>query len=341
MPKRWLHGIAVGIGLAVWQIPSPLAAADFYDGKTVTMLNSSDSGGGFDTYTRLLAKYLRKYIPGNPNVIVEDVVGAGGLKAAELLYGGSPRDGTTIGNLRSSNLVDSILGIRGAEIKPEKFEWLGSMGSDTDLCSFWYTSGIKSFDDLRKKQVIVGASGKGAQNFSFANAINKLLGTKMKIVLGYKGMEDRMMALQSGELQGNCGMYASSVASVHMGLIKAGKLIPVIQSGLTPHPAFPDVPLTQSFATNDADRQLLTALFGQMEIARLFAMPPDVPKARAAILQNAFGEALADPGLLAATGKLGGGQPTLVDPTRVLRIIKRMEDLPAERKAALRNLIDG
>jgi tripartite-type tricarboxylate transporter receptor subunit TctC len=341
MSNRWLHGIAVSIGLAVSQFPSPSVAADFYAGKTITILNSSDTGGGFDTYTRILAQYLPKYIPGNPTVIVQGVVGAGGLRAAELLYGGAPKDGTTIGNLRSSNLVDSILGIRGTQIKPEKFEWLGSMGSDTDLCSFWYTSGVKTFDDLRNKEVIVGASGKGAQNFSFPNAINKLLGTKMKIVLGYKGMEDRMLALQSGELQGNCGMYSSSVASVHMGLIKDDKLIPVMQSGLTPSPAFPDVPLTQSFAKNDADRQLLTALFGQMEIARLFAAPPGIPKDRAAILQKAFAEALVDPGLLAETDKLGGGRPTLVDSNRVQGIIKQMEDLPADRKAALRGLIDG
>jgi tripartite-type tricarboxylate transporter receptor subunit TctC len=334
-----LRGMTLSVSLAMAQAATEGLAADFYAGKTLTVLNSSDAGGGFDTYTRILARQLPKYIPGNPAVVVQNIVGAGGLRAAQHLYAISPRDGTTIGNLRSSNVLDSVLEIRGTDIKPERFTWLGSMGSDTDICSFWYTAGVRTFEDLQNKEVIVGASGKGAQNFSFPNAMNRVLGTKMKIVLGYKGMSDRILALESGELQGNCGIYASSIASLHMPLITSGKLIPVVQSGLTPHPAFPNVPLTQSFAKSEQDRLLLTALFGQMEIARLFAAPPGIPRDRADILKGAFAAALLDPELLAETASLGG-EPQLVDGERVQIIIKQMMDLSPEAKASLRSLID-
>jgi tripartite-type tricarboxylate transporter receptor subunit TctC len=339
MPSSWRRRVVLSVGLALMQAANAAVAADFYAGATLTVLNSSDAGGGFDTYTRILAKHLPKYIPGAPSVVVQNIVGAGGLRAAQHLYAVAPKDGTTIGNLRSSNVLDSVLGIRGTEIKPERFTWLGSMGSDTDICSYWYTAGVKTFDDLRSKEVVVGASGKGAQNFSFPNAMNRVLGTKMKIVLGYKGMSDRILALESGELQGNCGIYASSLASLHMPLIESGKLIPVVQSGLTPHPAFPNVPLTQSFAKSDEDRQLLTALFGQMEIARLFAAPPETPKDRADILKAAFAAALLDPELIAETANLGGA-PKLVDGGRVQMIVKQMMDLSPEAKTSLRSLID-
>ena len=328
--------VSVALGIAVLQAPEA-RAEDFYSGKTLTILNSGDAGGGFDTYTRILARHLGKYIPGNPTIVIKGVPGGGGLRAAQQLFV-APKDGLTIGNLRSSNVLDSILGIRGAEVSMADYNWLGSMGSDTDICSFWHTAGVKTLDDLRNKEIIVGASGKGAQAYSFANAINQILGTKMKIVLGYKGTQDRFLALERGELQGNCGIYASSIASVNMQLVESGKLIPVVQSGLTPSPAFPKVPLTQSFATNDRDKKLLIALFSQMEIARVFAAPPGVPRDNVGILRKAFAGALADPELLAETRKLGS-EPQLVSGERVDQIVREMNELPKELKDTLKNLV--
>jgi tripartite-type tricarboxylate transporter receptor subunit TctC len=328
---------SVALGIALAQAPAETLAADFFAGKTITVLNSGDAGGGFDTYTRILAKHLGKYIPGNPTIVIKGVPGGGGLRAAQQLYI-APKDGTTIGNLRSSNILDSILGIRGTEVSMSEYNWLGSMGSDTDICSFWHTAGVKTLDDLRKKEVVVGASGKGAQNYSFPNAMNEILGTKMKIILGYKGTADRLLALERGELQGNCGIYASSIASLNMQLVESGKLVPVVQSGLTPSPSFPNVPLTQSFATNERDHKLLTALFSQMEIARVFAAPPDLPKDRVAILRSAFASALADPELLAKTRQLGS-EPQLVSGERVDAIVREMRDLPQDLKDTLKGLV--
>jgi tripartite-type tricarboxylate transporter receptor subunit TctC len=165
------------------------------------------------------------------------------------------------------------------------------------VCSFSPASGIHTFDDLRKKEVIVGASGKGAQNFSFPNAINHILGTKMKIVLGYKGAADRVLAVERGELQGNCGINGSTLTSSWPQLLAEGKLIPVTQSGLKPYPALPNVPMTQSFATTDEQHKVLDAIFGQMAIARMYALPPGTAHDKVAILRKAFTDTMSDPAL--------------------------------------------
>jgi tripartite-type tricarboxylate transporter receptor subunit TctC len=199
-------------------------------------------------------------------------------------------------------VLDAVLGIRG-DIDPSKFEWVGNMTGDTDVCSFSRASGVRTFEDLKKKEIIVGASGKGAQNFSFPNAINHVLGTKMKIVLGYKGAADRILAVQRGELQGNCGINASTITSSWPQLLADGTLVAVMQSGLKPYSALPKVPMTQSFAKTDEQRKILDAIFGQMAIARMYALPPGTPHDRVATLRKAFTDAMNDPALQADAKK--------------------------------------
>lgn len=337
--RRMFKSKAVAIAGAL-AIAAPLAAAqaeDFYAGKTISMLVSSDTGGGFDTYSRLLARHYPKHIPGSPTIVVQNQPGAGGLRAAQILFT-SPADGLRIANLRASNLLDSILEIRGKEINPTAFEWIGNMASDTDLCSFWHTAGVKTFEDLKQKEILVGGSGKGAQNYSFPSAINSVLGTKMKIILGYKGMGDRILALERGELQGNCGINSSSMMALHPELIKEGKLIPIMQSGLRPYSAFPNVPLTQSFAKTEREKQILVTIFSQMDIARLFAAPPKTPADRMKILREGFMKSMEDPALIAEAKKLRLD----LDPMsaeEVAKTVSGMANIPDDLKAEVRAAI--
>ncbi len=312
-------------------------AQDFYAGKTISMLVSSDPGGGYDTYGRLLARHYPKYIPGAPTIVVQNQPGGGGLRAAQQIYTAQP-DGLRIGNLRASNLLDSILGIRGPEINPTAYEWIGNMASDTDLCSYWHTAGVKTFEDLKTKEILVGGSGKGAQNYSFPNAINSVLGTKMKIILGYKGMGDRILALERGELQGNCGINSSSMMALHPQLIAEGKIVPIMQSGLRPYSAFPNVPLTQSFAKTEREKKILVAIFSQMDIARIFAAPPKTPADRMKILREGFMNALKDPGLVEEAKKLRIDLDPM-DWEEVSKIVADMANLPDDLKAEVRAAI--
>ena len=319
-------------------MPGAARAEDFYAGKTITFIASSTPGPGYDAYTRLLARHIRKYIPGAPTIVVKNEPGGGGLRVGETIYSVAEKDGTKVGNLRASSLLDLILDIRDGYIDPNKYDWIGSMASDTDLCSFWYTAGVHSFADLQKKEVIIGASGVGAQNYSFPNAINHILHTKMKIILGYKGMADRMLAVERGELQGNCGINSSSMISEHPDLLSDGKLIPIMQSGLHPYSALPDVPLTQSFATTEEQKRILVTIFSQMEIARVFAAPPGTPQDRVEILRKAFMQAMNDPELISEAK----GMRLDLDPMsggNVAEVVAKMADLSPELKAQVRAAI--
>jgi tripartite-type tricarboxylate transporter receptor subunit TctC len=313
-------------------------AADFYAGKTLTIIVGSDAGGGYDVYARLLARYLSKYIPGSPTIVVEDEPGAGGLRAAQEIYAVVPKDGSEIGYLRGSTMMDSVLGIRGGQIDPNKFEWLGNMAGDTDLCVFWHTAGVHSFKDLQDKQLLVGASGNGSQGYIFPNAINYVLHTKMKVIAGYKGVGDRIIAMEQGELQGNCGMNASTLTGIYSQIIADGKLIPIVQSGLHAYPAVPNVPLTQSFATTDEQRRILRTISSQMEISRIFAAAPGTPKERVALLRKAFLQAMKDPGL-AADAKRAKLDLSPSSGEDVAAIVSQMSDLsPADKIEARKAL---
>lgn len=315
-------------------------AADFYAGKTLAIAVGSNAGGGYDTYTRLLARHLQKHIPGAPTVVVQDEPGGGGLRAAQDIYAVAPKDGTKIGNFRASNMLDAILGIRGKQIDPNKYEWIGNMTTDTDVCSFWKTAGVHSFADLKKKQVLVGGSGPSSQGYIFPTAIDHVLHTKMKVILGYKGTADRIVAMEQGELQGACGMNGSTITSLYPKEIASGKLIPIMQSGLHPYPALPKVPLTQSFATTPSQKHILVTVFSQMEIARFFAAPPGTPKDRVAILRKAFMQTMHDPALIADAKKMRLALHPMSG-EEVAKIIARMSDLSPKLKAQVRAAIGG
>lgn len=336
-PKLLVAAVTLAIGATA---SGAGHAADFYSGKTITFVVSSDAGGGYDTYTRLLARHMPKYIPGKPTAVVQDEPGGGGLRGALDIYSVAKKDGTRIGLVRAGNMLDATLHIRGGQIDPSKYQWIGSMSSDTDVCSFWNTSGVRSFADLKKKQVLVGASGTGSQGYDFPSAINYTLHTRMKIITGYKGIADRILAMRQGELQGACGINGSTITSHYPHLLSTGKLVPVVQSGLHRYPALADVPLTQSFATTDLQRRILTTIFSQMAIARAFAAPPGTPKDRVEILRKAFMQAMSDPALIKEAKKMKLNIKAMSGKD-VASVVAAMSDLSPGLKAKVRAAVGG
>lgn len=327
--------VALAAGLAT---STTAPAADFYAGKQLRVTVSSDSGGGYDTYSRVLGRHIDRHIPGKPTVVIQNMPGGGGLRAAQFIYKAAPKDGTVLGNIRASNMLDSALGIRGADIDPSKYEWIGSMAADTDVCSFWHTAGVKSFDDLMTKEVLVGASGKGAQAYSFPNAMNRVLGTKFKIILGYKGAADRILAIERGELQGNCGINGSTLVSSYGQMLQQGKIVAVIQSGVGPYPGLKDVPLTQTFAKTQEQKDILEAIFSQMAIARLYALAPGTAKDRVALLRSAFDASMKDSAMLVDAKKSKIDiSPFLADETTRLmaKLVAMSPEVKAKAKAAI------
>ena len=327
-----------GLSIIALAAANAASAADYYAGKTIKLTVGSDAGGGYDTYSRLLSRHMVKQIPGAPSIVVMNMPGAGGLRSVQYLYTKAPKDGSEFANIRSSNMLDSILGLRGEEIDPNKYVWIGSMASDTDICAFWSTSGIKTFDDMLNKPTKIGSTARGAQAFSFPHSINYVLGTKMDIINGYKGTNDRALAMERGELSGMCGLNGSTLISVLQQPLAEGKLIPVVQSGLRPHPLLKDVPLTQSFAKTPEQKQILEAIFAQMDIARAFAAPPQTVAEPTRILRKAFLDTLAD-----ATFKQEAEKLKLeIDPAsgeEVQKIIAQMSSLSDDLKKKVRDAV--
>jgi tripartite-type tricarboxylate transporter receptor subunit TctC len=279
--------------------------ADFYKGKTVSINIGFPPGGGYDTYGRVLSRHLGKHIPGNPSVVAKNMPGAGALKAANYIYNTAPKDGTEIGIVASSTLMERLLGNDQAQFDATKFSWIGSMSQDVGFCGINPKSGVASFDDwlAKKKEITFGASGPAAITYQHPMVLKNVLGANARVISGYQGTKDVSLALQRLEVSGICGMFVSSVSSQYKPLIDSGDMVLVIQMGPRKTDVFGKVPSVFDYAKSAEDRQVLEIHFGQLKLARPFVAPPGVPVDRLAALSKAFADSLKDKGLLADAKK--------------------------------------
>ena len=260
------------------------SVADFYRGKTVEVYVGYSTGGGYDIYARMLARHMGRFIPGNPTLVPKNMEGAGSLRLANWLANAAPRDGTAFGTIGRGTPFDPILGQPGAQFAAGDLSWIGSMNQEVSICASWATSGVASFEDLLTKELLVGAVSNNDDTGQFAKVMNTVLGTKLKIVAGYPGGNDVVLAMERGEVQGRCGWSWSSVLAARMSWWKEKKINILVQLALTKHPDLPDVPLVTDLAKNDAQRQMLRMIFARQVMGRPFVAPPGVPKERVAAL---------------------------------------------------------
>ncbi len=280
-------------------------SGDFYKGKTVKLGIAAGPGGGFDTIARTIGEYLGRHIPGNPGVVPENRIGAGGRVMANWLFNVAERDGLQIGMLGPWSVFEPFWDQPGIQFEPAKFNWLVSANREASSCMFWKGRGVDSFKDMQTKELRVGSYGPTSAQTQDALALNALLGTKLNIVHGYKGTNDTMLAVERGELEGTCGIWASSAMSAYSSQITRGDLKVVVQLGFNDHPDFKGIENPIARVTNPDDRAALKLIFGQLDIARPFAAPPGVPADRVAILRKAFWDTLHDPELIATAKKRG------------------------------------
>jgi tripartite-type tricarboxylate transporter receptor subunit TctC len=278
--------------------------AEFYRGKTITLGIPSDVGGGYDAHGRLLARHLAKYIPGGPSVIAQNMTAGAGLVLANNLYNTAPRDGTAIAILRASVLYEQIFGNQAVRFKAPEFNWIGNLNSAQDSCVFWNSVAVKDPIDFYAREYVLGSDGVAGMDYSFPRIYNEMLGTKFKLVTGYKGTPDRILAMQRGEIEGACGMTTGLVKSTLRQQHKDGKLKLVAQAGFSRDPDFPDVPNMLDQAKTPEQRQALEFIFAQLQISRAIAAPPSLPEARVATLRKAFDATTADPAFIEEARKL-------------------------------------
>ncbi len=293
---------ALALVLSVIAAANADPVADFYSGKSLRMLIGYGPGGGYDLYGRLVAEFLPKYLPGHPTIVPENMPGAGSFSAAKYMAEVAPKDGTVFGSLAQTFALDSAVGA-ASSVDASTFHYIGRVTTNIDVGAALASVGIKSIADVRAKQYTVGASGRGSTTDIYPRALNAYGGTKFKIVLGYKGTNDILLAMERGEVDivgayGLPGMLAS-----HPGWIDKGQATLLYQAALKRNALLPNVPTLPELATSDEGRAVLRAIAGTAEIGRSIIVGPAVPAERLAALRQAFAAMLQDPSFIATCQK--------------------------------------
>ena len=290
------------------------AVADFYSGKQVRILVGYGAGGGYDTVTRLVAKHLSKHIPGNPTVIVQNMTGAGSMKAANFVFNAAPKDGTVMGVFAASTALEPLFGNDKAKYDPREFAWIGSMHQDTASLGIWNGGGqnIGTLDDILEmqkkgtlKEIVFGATSPAAITSQHPLVLKNYFNLPIKVIYGYKGTKGVSLAMQQGEVVAMGGMFESSVKGAFRRHVEAGNLKVFVQFGPDRAvPYFKDATRIYDRLKSPEDRQVMDLIFRQTQLARPLAAPPGTPADRVAALRKAMLAAIADPELATDAEKL-------------------------------------
>lgn len=277
----------IGAASAAAQAPEPFA------GKTVSVVIGFGPGGGYDTWGRLLARHIGKHLPGKPTVVAQNMPGGGSYVAASHLFSVAPRDGTVFGLISRDAPLGPLSGAPGARFDALKFSWIGTPTKEHNVCLAYHSAGVKSVQDLHKKQLILGDTGPGTGTRTYPKVLNALLGLNFKLVSGFRSSADVFLAMERGEVDGICESL-DSVNSRKPDWITSGKIIVLLQAGPAPHPDLKGVPYVLDLARTAEERQVLEFLYAGQGIGRPFVAPPDLPAERLRMLREAFGATMRD-----------------------------------------------
>ena len=314
---------------------SAQSVEDFYKGKTVTIMIGYGPGGTDDVWARLIAKYMGEHIPGKPTVVATNVPGAGSLLLANQVYNTQPKDGTVIGLINRGVPFEPLLGGIGTRFDPMKFNYVGSPDRDTPACAIRVDAPVQAMQELLTKEYIVGATGSGSDSQLYPEVLANMLGVKMKIVQGYPGSRDILLATERGEVQGGCVSY-DTIARDLMYREKRTRIL--FQAALKADDRMPDVPMIHDLATSDQQKQALDLFLQRTLVGRPFVMAPGVPAARVEAIRNAFLAALKDPGL-AADARVAGVNIHYVSPDELMKIISESYASPAAVVASVKKAL--
>ncbi len=298
--------VALGAFLAVAAAPAHAdAVADFYKNKTFSIVVGHEVGTGFDVYSRVLIRHMGRYIPGNPNMIVQNMLGASGVTAGNWLYNVAPKDGTVMGTFAQTVPLEPLFGNQQARYDASRFIWIGNMESSVAICGVTKASGVQTFDDMTKREVLMGATGPTGPLVKSALAVKNLLGAQLRVIPGYKGSADVKLAMNRGEVQGICGLPWSTVKSFWKQELESGDFRPIIQLSGEKTDEVGKIPHSSDFIKSDRERALFGLLFGVQALGRVYAAPPDTPADRVAALRKAFMDTMKDKEFLVDAEKTG------------------------------------
>jgi tripartite-type tricarboxylate transporter receptor subunit TctC len=274
------------------------AVSDFYKGKTITLYVGAGAGGSYDIYARTLAEHMPGHIPGKPTMIVKMAGGVGGgLPAANYVHNTAPHDGTLIAMTQQTIVANQLLYPKSARYDVRKWNWIGLMAPVRNMLAVWHTAPAQTLDEAKKKEVIVGATGRASPTYLVPQILNEVLGTKFKIVLGYNGVADLNLAMERGEIQGRGASWISVVTQSPQ-YIAEKKLKALVVDGLTRDPLIPDVPLMTEVAPTKQDRETIAFISSAAEFGRSVFAPPGVAADRVKALRAAFDATMKDKAFL-------------------------------------------
>jgi tripartite-type tricarboxylate transporter receptor subunit TctC len=276
---------------------------DFYRGKQIGIAIGASPGGGYDLHARLLSRFFGRHVPGDPVVVPRNMPGAGGFRAANYVYGAAPKDGTVIGTF-SRTLLTLPLFSSGTVFDATKFTWLGSVSDDTSLCFTRKDSPVKQWNDILSKGVSMGGLSPGSDADIYARLYKNLLGAQIKIISGYPGTNEILLAMDRGEVDGTCGYSLSTLITTRPEWVSSGSVNFLLQAGLKRARALPNVPMALELTDDPVKKQILNVHLAAQAIARPFAAPPGIPADRKAALVRAFNETMKDPDYLQAAAQM-------------------------------------
>lgn len=336
-------GLRILLSAALLFVTVPVRAqedvAAFYQGKQLRFVVGTAPGGGYDLFARVLARHMSRHVPGNPNVIVQNMPAAGGLVMTNQLYALGPKDGTVIGVPINGLPTAPLLQPSGANFDPTKLIWLGSTNREPYVAFVWHSAPVQSITELGANELVVGATTPGTTMVDFPLVTNDILGLKFKIVRGYEGTPQINHAIERGEIQGQGGIGWAAVKAQVPHWISEKKIKVIAQFGLKRHPDLAHVPTMLELTKTEADRAALMVMFARTEYGRPYFLPPDVPVARVQALRRAFDATMKDPAFIADAAKL----QLDIDPMtgeEVQALVSQLSNTPAAIVARLRAILE-
>jgi tripartite-type tricarboxylate transporter receptor subunit TctC len=278
-------------------------AEKFYKGKTIQAVVGYSPGSTFELYLRMVTRHIGKHIPGNPNIVLQHMPGAGSLKATNYLAAVAPKDGSVFGMPNPVNTIEPLIDPKNSRFDPRAFVWLGSLNTEISTCAFW-SKDLRTLDDLKKREVVAGSTGPASGSTIDARVLSALTGIKFKVVTGYGNLGDIRLASERGETDGFCGLLVSALKTDYWEQYKSGRMAVPVQMGLAKHKEFPDIPNAYELVTSEDDRQLFRLIFGPWSYGRPLFAPPGTAPERVAVLRAAFQALVKDPAYLAEAKKI-------------------------------------
>ncbi|MDB5544338.1 MAG: tripartite tricarboxylate transporter family receptor [Hyphomicrobiales bacterium] len=315
------------------------AISDFYTGKTLTIIVGADSGGGYDAQARLMSRHIGRFIPGNPTVIVQNMPGAGSLTAANQLYNVSPKDGTIMGLLQRGVFSAKFTNPQGVRFDLAKFNWVGNLSSETAVVIAWSSTPFQKIEDVMKQEMLVGGTGPHIDTETTPRMLNALIGTKFKIISGYPGTTEAVLAMERGEVQGMGDWSWSNVKTRKPDFLRDKKIRVLLQVATEKMPDLQDVPLAMDYVKTPEDRQVMELFLAQKSAARPVVAPPGIPAERIAAIRSGFDKMIVDAEFLkdAHSAKLEIDPAPAASIERVIKIFAATSEQTGQR---LKDAID-